>query len=264
MGVLAAAQAIIRHAYRGELAENELVSGGHWGLSRHSRHFMAAALFVAFKAKTEDTWNRDESIPKHVLSKFVTHQEYDDKAPSAKFATFLTHAEMQLLKQLPIHILMEFNVHSVVEAHLGVLVERGVMGYSCVFAILSCLGIMLNEISTVHTHDYLSGFHGQHPMRVVANGLLCASMACVVQCKHVDKHHLPRDDALRFDADALGVAECTLNALVRHKVFLKHVPPGELLVRELVKSSVLARAHSSVSVAKRLADTLGENAEVPI
>lgn len=264
MGVLAAAQAIIRHAYRGELAENELIPSGHWGLSKHCRHFMAAALFLAYKAKTEDTWGRDDSIPRRVLSKFVTHSEYDDTVPSSRFATFLTHAEMQLLKQLPIHILMECNVHSVVEAHLGVLVERGVMGYSCAFATLSCLGITLNEISTMQTHDSLSQFHGQHHMKVVANGMLCASIACVRQCKFVDKHHLPSDDALRFNADALGVAECTLNALIKHRVVLKHIPPAEFFVRELVTSYALACAHSSVSTAKKLAQTLGANTEVPI
>lgn len=215
LGVLAAATSVIRHAYKGDSAAKELQSGSHFNLSKDARHFMAAALFISYKAKTEDTWRASANIPKLVLTPFITAGDYCDKVSNARLAKYLTEAEVLLLCELPIHTLIEFNAHSVVEVHLWELVARGVIGKTCAFAALSACGIMLNQIVSLSKKDLLSELQSAYPMHVVANGLLRASLGCVATSNEVDKADLPTPDTLSFSKSALFIAESLLNSLCK-------------------------------------------------
>jgi len=137
MGVASAAIAILRAFYSGNTAVRVLDRGKHMGLKLECRQYMAAALFLAYKAKSEDLW-AGGYMSRAVMCAFVTRQEFPDDEACEALAPILCASEMELIMSLPIARLLEHDLYGEIEERLIELKKQKVVDDLSSMAVLSC------------------------------------------------------------------------------------------------------------------------------
>ena len=182
MGVVTAACSIIRFYYSGDRAALAYDPHSHMGLSIESRHLLAAALFLAYKMKSEDTW-RNGQMAYHVLSMFVTALEYPTEDAKRRMPEVVMRTEAILLAQAPVHSLVDGNIASVVEHQLDHLLKKKILTEAVCISILSLLGHVHYRLTAVVDTELIETLCAEFGMHDVACSFVKLCIEITNSCK---------------------------------------------------------------------------------
>lgn len=226
MGVVAAATAIMRYHYADAYAKNILRPGMYMELSSDVRHYMAAALFLAYKAKSEDTWSGG-MMTRAVLARFVTDLEYPNDESRMRMARFVMQAEVNLLKCLPILSLVDGNIHGVVERQLSHLMQTNLLTPTACMAVLSCMGYYYHHVTAVNDTEAVEELCTTHGMNEVASAFVQIG-ALSIPCATTFKAEDVPDHRLCFSAASTQCALRIVQAVVHTDFDRTHLPSSSV------------------------------------
>ena len=255
MGVVAAAVAIVHYVYNGPEAEDAHAPGMHMHLTRDARHYMAAALFLAYKAKSEDSWHKG-NMPAVLLSRFVSELEYQlggygrvyQDLRATKMSRALTECEFHILDRLPTFSLLDFNFQCVFEHQIERLMTpsmsaggTAVLSSKAGIAIMSCFGFYYQELLTDRKSESVE-------LHVQERGLQETSAACVAFCcALIYSSGLPAfsnliDTRLVFSMCQI-ISAADLLSSVRYKGVDPYlVPPNNPVLRAITSNKTMLHA----------------------
>lgn len=242
MGVMAAAIAMVRAIYHGNTAAEKLKPGMHMSLDKETRHYMAAALFIAYKAKSEDSW-KGGSMTRALLSRFVTELEYPDAYSRMQMARIIVQAEANILLLLPTLSLVDGNIHSMVEHRLAEMMNmadskgKQMMPTTAAVAVLSLFGYYYNLV-TVHTDtELIERISTTYSMMDAAMGFVAVGAASVAIAPTFEDCDRPSKE-LKFSRNSVNAAVCIVSAAAR-KDFQKYAGVGVHVQALTARSTIL-------------------------
>lgn len=250
MGVCVAAVSILRAFYTDERARDIFRPGMFMNLHPQARHYMAAALYLAYKAKSEDSW-QGGTMTRAVLSRFVTELEYPDAFSRRRMAEIVVEAELNLLNELPILSLLDANIHSVIEYQLGLLMKEPepVVTPTAAIAILSAFGIHYATVSADTETELVEEMCEKHSIGEVAMAFVAVGAALMQGCPSVfDKGDIPGSN-LHFSCTSLQIAKRIIAATVRKDIDRSGVTAkSAALIAMTLRTTILA-AHAVIEAA---------------
>jgi len=188
MGVVATAVTTMRLVYPGDKAASALKPGSYMTLETECRCYMAAALFIAYKAKSEDCWVGG-SMAEFVLSKFLSKKDFNGNGVDCfKKAEILTNYEVKLLKQYPMFSLIDSNVYSMVECLLWKFMHASSLTRTTVLTILSVFNFYYTLcVTSKSSSEIIETFYSTYGISPIPMGFIIIGALSVDICDNHNK-----------------------------------------------------------------------------
>ena len=257
MGVVAAAITIMRYYYTDKEAKSALRPGMHMGLCPEVRHYMAAALFMAYKAKSEDSWNGG-TMTRAVLSRFVSKDEYPNERARSRMAGLVFQAEGNLLIALPILSMVDSNIHGVLEHQLAYLMkpnpetsETPLLTPTACMAILSLFGCfyqLLTESTDTELVEELCAEFGMRDVALAFVQLGAYAIQCALSFERVDRP----DSRLQFGCTTSLCAMRIIAAAVRKDFDRSYMPFSSIHLNAMTCRASILSIQAKVQLAARM------------
>lgn len=240
MGVIAAAISITRAIYTSDTAADVFRPGMYTSLEHDARCNMAAALFIAYKCKSEDSW-QGGCMPKAMMSRFVTEIEYPDHYAQSKMPRLLAQAEVNLLSRLPILSLVDCNIHSTVEMQLTQMIKDKLLTATASAAVLSCFGYY-HELVTCHTEtELVEESCATYSIDATGMAFIAIGAASILSCTCFDHEDIPSTN-FKFTDAAGAIASRILSAAVRKDIDRSDIPPNSVQLQMLLSRATILKA----------------------
>ena len=214
MGVCSSACEILRTIYAGDEAEIAFDELQYLHLTLECRVNMAAALFLSYKLKTEDSWSDRSGIAKFVLSKFVSASEFSSQRSFANMSSLMTNTELNLINYLNIHTISEFNVFHLVEYKMEYLLGEKLVTPLASAMAMSVASFYIYFYRCVTHTEMLELLAKSLGMDTVVLALVVISIASLASSFTVDVHNLPKAHRIGFDENSMRTAKTILEARV--------------------------------------------------
>ena len=199
MGVASTACEIIRMLYSGNGAHVAFSEGDYLNLSIDCRVKMAAALFLAYKIKSEDTWNAGSRVAQFILGRFVTTREFSTQTMLSKMAAVLTKAEFEILQTLQIHRLSEYNLAALFDYKLTHLLQQELITPLAASMCISVSSFYINFFRCVTQTEFLETMCEKFGIDSVALSLLVVATSTLMSSFIVDFPNIPKSSSFTFD-----------------------------------------------------------------
>lgn len=253
MGVVAAAISIMRSLYSGDSAKDVHCKEKFMQLELCARHYMAAALYIAYKAKSEDTW-KGGIMSRAIFSRFVTREEYPTAFSRVGITATLVRAEYSLLNALPVFSLIDGNIQSAVESQLDVMMQTSETGEAPLvtetasFAVLACFGYYYHVVTCVTDTELVEELCAEHGIGVVAMAFVEIGLASMIASQHFKPHELP-DARLVFNRLTSMCALRIISAAVKTDLDRSNAASMHDSLQALTKRSTIDLTYRGVQVA---------------
>lgn len=214
MGVCSSACEILRTIYAGDEAEIAFDELQYLHLTLECRVNMAAALFLSYKLKTEDSWSDRSGIAKFVLSKFVSASEFSSQRSFANMSSLMTNTELNLINYLNIHTISEFNIFHLVEYKMEYLLGEKLVTPLASAMAMSVASFYIYFYRCVTHTEMLELLAKSLGIETVVLALVVISIASLASSFTVDVHNLPKAHRIGFDENSMRTAKTILEARV--------------------------------------------------
>lgn len=243
MGVVTAAVSIMRAFYPEDQARDVLEHGQFMSLDIETRHYMAGALFLAYKAKSEDSW-KNGMMTRAVLSRFVTEIEYPTKDSHLKMAPLVVQAEKNILMELPTLSIVDANLHSVIEVQLAYLNQgpKPILSSTASLAVLSCYGRYFHLLTAITDTELLEELCAEFGSADVGMAFVELGVASMHGAQTFEDTDLP-DNRLRFNCNSSICALRMLEVALKTG-FDKSYKMASPHIRQLISHHTLLAAQS--------------------
>lgn len=213
-GVVFAANEIMRALVTDKNAYMAIDTMAFQSLSFQVRIQAAAALFLAYKTKMEESWSKGANIIPRVVCKFVTSMEYKSGNVEESVHKTISETELSIMQTLPTYSLMELNICTMVEYKIQQLVEEKILTPLAAIACMSVASFSFYIARCVVETPFLEQiemFCNQYGKNCTADALVLVGVACLVSSFTTDVKDIPCVERLGFHRNNVVVAKKLLS-----------------------------------------------------